>query len=369
MGFMILLILTVVLIGIYIYFRMKRLAGFYKIRTDKRSVKVFFVILTVIITFFTVNIFSTIAIVLLHVVAVSAVLDLIVFVVKKIVRNHSIKGAKIWEKIYGCGIIPIVIAAIIMGYGFYNMGNVVETDYTVATEKNIRREGYRVALITDMHYGTVQKKKILKDKINEINQKKPDIVILGGDIVEEGTSKDDMEEVFAMLGGIKSNFGIYYVYGNHDRQPYTNNRTFTNEELENTIKQNNINILEDDYVEIGQDLILAGRGDAAWENDSKRASVEEILKNANKEKFIIMVDHQPIEAEENRRQGVDIELSGHTHAGQIWPVGIVSEWMGQLNYGEYQIGQCKVIVSSGFAGWAYPIRTGKHSEYVIVDIS
>ena len=81
-----------------------------------------------------------------------------------------------------------------------------------------------------------------------------------------------------------------------------------------------------------------------------------------------MADHQPIEAKENSGQGVDLLLSGHTHGGQIWPTGILSELMGTLNYGAYKQDGCTVIVSSGTAGWAYSIRTGAHCEYVVVDL-
>ncbi|MFQ9514973.1 MAG: metallophosphoesterase [Eubacterium sp.] len=372
--YILILLIFVAAIGVYFYFRLKRLAKFYKIKIEKIPAKIIHIILTVVITFFSVNIFHISAIVLLHIIGISACLDILVFGVCKI-RNSKVLKQKtasmslttVCGKIYECGIIPILISAVILGYGYLNMKNVVETNYVIETDK-IQDDEYRVAIITDTHYGTIQDKEVLRKKCVEISKKNPDIVILGGDIVEEGTSKADMQEVFQLLGGIESRYGIYYVYGNHDRQPYTNNRTFSNEELERAIIENNIKILEDEYVNIGEDLILAGRGDAAWEKNSSRASVEKILEGADRSKYIIVADHQPLEAEENSSQGVDLEVSGHTHAGQIWPVGFINELMGTLNYGMYEEENCKVIVSSGFAGWRYPIRTGEHSEYVIVDI-
>lgn len=259
-----------------------------------------------------------------------------------------------------------MITGIVLTYGFFNMNHAVKTEYHLITEKKVGN--YRIVLLTDIHYGTIQDTNVLKNKIKEINEQSPDLVVLGGDIVEEGTSKERMEEVFQVLSGIETKYGIYYVYGNHDRQPYTQNRSYTNEELEAAITGNGITILEDHYVEIEDDLILAGRGDAAWGNVSGRASMEEILEEVNRKKYIIVADHQPIETEENDTQGVDLELSGHTHAGQIWPVGILSELTGILNYGEYDRGNCKVIVSSGFTGWGYPVRTEEHCEYVIINI-
>lgn len=158
------------------------------------------------------------------------------------------------------------------------------------------------------------------------------------------------------------------INGNHDRQPYTDDRSYTDEELDNAITENGITILEDGYIEIQNNLIIAGRGDASWGNASGRESSQEILEGVDHGKFIIMVDHQPIEAMENSEQGVDLQLSGHTHAGQIWPVGVLSELTGVLNYGEYQKADCRVIVSSGFTGWGYPIRTEGRCEYVMISI-
>lgn len=247
------------------------------------------------------------------------------------------------------------------------MGHAVRTEYSVETGKELG-EAYKLVLITDTHYGTIQSKDVLKEKVEEISREEPDLVVLAGDIVEEDTSKEDMEEVFQVLGSIESRYGVYYVYGNHDRQPYTDKPTYADSELAESVRKNGITILEDQAVELGEDLLLAGRADAAWGNISGRASPEELLKDADRDRFVIMADHQPVEAEENAAAGVDLLISGHTHAGQMWPIGVFSELFGTLNYGEYQEGDCRVIVSSGFTGWGYPFRTEEHCEYVVVEL-
>jgi len=114
------------------------------------------------------------------------------------------------------------------------------------------------------------------------------------------------------------------------------------------------------------DILLVGREDLS----ASRISSKELLKNQNTEKYIIMVDHQPVEYENNAQSGVDLMLSGHTHAGQIFPAGYLIKWfhMSDLWYGHTKIGNMDAIVSSGLAGWGYPIRTQKNSEYVIIDI-
>lgn len=365
--FRLILIVVEIFVGVYVYYYIRRTMEFYGMDVRKIPFKISAVVLAVFIALACRNMWSVRTVIILHLLAFVLLFDVIALFTKVICHNRQPgKLYRFGRRLYGCGLLPIAAAALLLIYGFFNMNHVIKTEYLLETEKNLGN--YKVVLITDTHYGTIQDTEVLKNKIEEINMQNPDIVVLGGDIVEEGTSKEQMQEVFQVLGGITNHYGIYYVYGNHDRQPYTQNRSFTNEELEHAITENGIVILEDDYVEIRDDLVIAGRGDAAWGNVSGRASTEEILDGIDREKYIILADHQPVEAEENSEQGVDLEISGHTHAGQVWPVGVLSELAGILNYGEYQEGACKVIVSSGFTGWGYPIRTEEHCEYVVINI-
>ncbi len=372
-----------VFVACYTFFCARRLLKFYGADVRKKGILAINILITIVVAVLCMNLFSNIGVVMLHAVATFAILDVIAFFVRLFFKksrkvrepsfNSEASGIVLLRKVpaffyglYRCGLIPILVALLVFAYGTANMNNIRQTTYEIKTDK--LEKNYRVVLLTDIHYNTVQPSDVLKDKLLEINAQKPDIVILGGDIVEEGTSKQEMQEAFRLLGSIDSRYGVYFVYGNHDQQPYTNSRTFTDEELVQAIEESGIRILEDEYIEIGTDLILAGRGNAAWGATRKRPSTEEVLQGADRSKYIILVDHQPIGAEENAAWGVDLELSGHTHAGQIWPVGLFSELAGVLNYGEYEQEGCKVIVSSGVAGWRYSMRTGEHCEYVVIDI-
>lgn len=359
---------AIVIIFAYSYVAIRRAALFYHINVKKTSAKLIIALCAAGLAVLCRNVMDMSTIAVLHILGIALVLDLISVILRLLPGKKTGRGMRIWRNIYGSGLVPVLLTILIFLYGFYNINHIVQTNYTVQTEKPMREEGYRIVLMTDIHYATIQDTDVLKDALERINRTEPDLVILGGDIVEEETSKEEMQEVFSLLGGLSNRYGIYYVYGNHDRQPYTNQRTFTDEELEQAIADSGIQILEDSFVTINGELILAGRGDAAWGNTSGRASAARILADADTDKYTIVVDHQPIQAEENDAQGADLELSGHTHAGQIWPVGLISELTGTLNYGEYQVGGCHVIVSSGVAGWGYPIRTGKHSEYAVIDL-
>lgn len=379
-------------VAIYTFFRVRRLFCFYG--ADRKRLWVLAVSLLIAISVGATcrNIWSTGTMVILHLVALFLVTDIIALLVRGIRRLCQTriqsepavpKGeepsspfrqkragpgrvASFCRKLYGCGLIPVLAAALIFLYGYWNMGHIRETRYQMDSEKQVGQ--YRVVLLTDIHYGTIQDGEALREALEKISAQQPDIVILGGDIVDEGTSLESMREVFLLLGSIESRYGVYYIYGNHDRQPYTENRTFINEQLIQAIEAGGIRILRDEWTAIGDDLILAGREDAIIGRYlTRRAATEEILQGADREKFLILADHEPVDAAENAAQGVDLMLSGHTHGGQIWPVGFFNELTG-MNYGAYQEDGCKVIVSSGAAGWGYPIRTGGHCEYVVIDI-
>ena len=117
-------------------------------------------------------------------------------------------------------------------------------------------------------------------------------------------------------------------------------------------------------------MAIAGRKDRSSYLLDGRVDAGTLLGNTDKDDFLILADHQPVELEENRRAGYDLQISGHTHGGQIWPVGLICDVLGfgEVNYGALKMDSMQVIVSSGIAGWGYPVRTGHHSEYVIVDI-
>lgn len=366
--FIILSLIIALAAGIYICLCTRRLLEFYGADIKKKWVKAANIIISIVLAGLCMPLFTNTAVIILHLVASFLFFDIIAYIVQRIYGKRQ-KGNKYHacRKIYQCGILPVLMVSIILGYGYYNMNHINVKKYEITTDKYIGGS-CRILFLSDVHYGTVQDKEILKNEISSMNSYNPDIVILGGDIVEEGTSKEDMQEIFSLLGSLQNQHGIYYVYGNHDRQPYTDKRTYTDEELVQAITENGIVILEDNFAEINEELILVGRGDAAWGNDSGRASINKLLTGADMEKYIIVADHQPVEAEENNAARVDLELSGHTHAGQIWPAKYFFDVMKMFRYGRYQEGNCTVIVSSGFAGWQYPIRTQEHCEYVVVNI-
>ena len=358
-----------IIISIYLYYYIARAISILKIDVKRKRAKSIIIAIVIIVMYFSLRDFGVGIVVLLHIITISLLMDLINYILRLIGRRKNLTYHK-WSIVYDSGIVPIILSAIILIYGYWNMNNIVEKDYKIYTSKNIRDEGYRVAMISDLHYGTVMNSEKLKKACEKIEKSNPDIVVLCGDIVDEKTSLEQMEEATEILGSIKSKFGIFYVYGNHDDARYSSIPSYTKDELKNELLSNNIHVLVDQSYEIDNDFIIIGRDDEGFSKEERRKSSEDLIANIDKNKFILLLDHQPSELDENSVLGYDLQLSGHTHKGQIWPIGLISELFdfNELEYGYKKIGDYEVIVSSGISGWNYPIRTGSKSEYLIIDI-
>lgn len=366
--FILISILLMIPVAVYLSVYIRRMLSFFSRQEKKRWITVCSVAAAIGIAAISLNIFSTGALVTLHLTVIALCMELLnVILVIAVGTKRELKG---WKRVYRSGLIPVFITVVILGYGYFHMLDVQETRYTVSTEKQLRPEGYKIALVTDLHFGTTMNYYKLEAYCQEISEKEPDLVLLGGDIVDERSSREEMEEAFKALGKISNKLGIYYVYGNHDKASYYENPPFSREELANAISSQGITILEDQTVNVNEEIVLTGRRDWSEAGTVGRKSTEELLQGIDKSKLTLLLDHQPMELKENATAGVDLQLSGHTHGGQIWPVGVISDLLGfgELNYGLKEIENGDFIVSSGIAGWGYPIRTGARSEYVIVDV-
>lgn len=128
--------------------------------------------------------------------------------------------------------------------------------------------------------------------------------------------------------------------------------------------------MEDDTAVVNNEIALIGRADRGDGNE-KRKKISEFTSSLDKKQECVVLDHQPSDYENVRKAGCDIVLSGHTHAGQIWSAGLIASlfYFDELNYGKIKQGNLNAVVTSGIAGWGYPIRTERHSEYVVLNIT
>ena len=224
-------------------------------------------------------------------------------------------------------------------------------------------------MFADSHIGTTFDGEGFMKEVEKINEENADIVFICGDFIDDGTGKEDMLKACEALGKIKSTYGVYYVYGNHDDQKYGYSRsgntdTFNHEDIKKELEKNHINVLDDKVIE-QDNVVIIGRADASYQRETS----EKLLKSVNKKKYVIVLDHQPLDMDENVKNGSDLQLSGHTHGGQIWPMGTVQALLTKtMRYGKKTIGNSTVITSSGIAGWGYPIKIGAPSEYAYIKV-
>lgn len=263
-------------------------------------------------------------------------------------------------------ILAIITTCIYLIYGYYLAHHVVETDYIIETNKDIGVDKFRIVQVTDSHIGSTMDGVDFYKYMKDINKLNPDIVVMTGDFVDDDTKLKDMIKSCEGLGLLDTKYGVYFIYGNHDKA-YFNYRNFDDKRLRKELKKNNVIILEDDVRLITDNIYLVGRQDS---QEKDRLSAEELSSNLDKSKYIIGLDHKPTDYGNLVNAGFDLVLSGHTHGGQLWPVGQLSVFMGinDNNYGLKTIDEANFIVSSGIGDWTIKFKMGTISEYVVIDL-
>ena len=218
--------------------------------------------------------------------------------------------------------------------------------------------------LSDIHLGTAVKTVNLKQLVTQAEKIKPDMIFLVGDVYDENTSSDEIDDSMKIFTQLAKSYPVYYVIGNHE-VGYSSSPLKEHNILER-LQLAGVNTLNDEYVEF-EDINIVGRQDYKIK---KRKPVEQIINGMNQNKPVILLDHQPRSLEENKKLGIDLMISGHTHAGQIFPLNFLFSFIrvNDLNYGIEVNNNFHGIVTSGMGGWGYAMRTAKHSEIVVVNL-
>ena len=259
--------------------------------------------------------------------------------------------------------VSLIVTIIYLGYGYYLAHHVVETHYEVVATKDIGIDNFRVVQITDSHIGATMSGDTFYKYMEKINESNPDIVVITGDFIDDDTSESDMIRACEGFSILKTNYGVYFVFGNHDKG-YFSDRS---KELRENLEKNNVVILEDQGLDIIGNIYLIGRQDKQMRS---RDTAEELMKDVTSDKYTIVLDHQPRDYENEEKAGMDLVISGHTHGGQVFPLQIIDKLTGANNqiYGIETRENTTFIVSSGIGDWAVKFKTGTIAEYVVIDI-
>lgn len=262
-------------------------------------------------------------------------------------------------------LIGIITTIIYLSIGAYLDYHVFETKYEVFTHKELGSNKFRIIQISDSHVGTTFDGEGFYKKIENISKIDSDLFVLTGDFVDDDTTKEDMIKSCEALSLIKSKYGVYFIYGNHDKG-YFNYRNFSEADLIYELEKNNVKVLSDEVVELNNYMYLIGRNDKSYQ----RKSISELTDNLDKTKYIIDLNHQPNDYNNEKEANVDLVLSGHTHGGQLFPLGYIGVLFkaNDMFKGMKKIDNTYFVVNTGISDWAIDFKTGTHSEYVIIDI-
>ena len=260
-------------------------------------------------------------------------------------------------------VVALVLTLAWLSYGWYNAHHVCRTAYTLSGSVS---DSVRIVGFSDAHVGAVFSGKDFRKNVERMNAEEADAVVIVGDFVDDETSRENMEQACSALGELKTKYGVYYVFGNHDIGYYNSRRGYGKEELVEQLQANGVRILEDETVPLRGNVKLCGRKDA----HSERKSASELTGTLTDGDYIIMLNHQPTDYAAETEAGAGLVLSGHTHGGQLIPIRKLIGVLGKNDrvYGHEKRGNTDFIVSSGIGDWAMDFKTGFISEYFVVDI-
>ena len=255
------------------------------------------------------------------------------------------------------------VALVILVIGYFNAKYPVVNQLTINVNKPIEGGEQRIVLLSDIHLGTMIANGRLERMVRKVNEQNPDVVLLAGDVFDEDLGPVISNNMGDLLKNLKAKYGVYAVTGNHE---FFGNVNAAQAYLE----QHGITVLRDSIAALPNGFTIVGRDDRQANHmlPQPRKSVEQLVAGANQNTALILMDHQPYQLEEAVNNGIDLQVSGHTHHGQMWPFGYVTSKIFEVSRGHKQKGNTHIYVSTGYGTWGPPIRTGNRPELVVIDM-
>ncbi|MDD2635695.1 MAG: metallophosphoesterase [Bacteroidales bacterium] len=261
------------------------------------------------------------------------------------------------------GIIAISISVLITGYGIINASN-IHTNHLRIELSNIDKN-YRIVHLSDIHMGQFRGQKFLKKIVVKTNFENPDLVLITGDYADSRYALQP--KYFEALKNI--NAPVLFVNGNHDKNT-------GDKQIKDFLKRYDVKVLENEVFSfsglqiIGLNYMLADTKSLNMHATEKDQTIKSVLSKLELDKAStkILMHHSPDGIEYADKAGIDIYLSGHTHAGQLFPIIFINELIFDYNKGLHKKGNTSIFVSQGIGTFGPPMRIGTHSEIVVFDL-
>lgn len=291
-------------------------------------------------------------------------------IINKLIRIVPFKILKDKTLVFVTILFSIVFGVIILVIGTYNNNNPVINKYSITIpQKSCTLNSLKVISVSDLHLKNITSTIFLKKFADKVRSENPDIIFLPGDIVETygNTSEERLNEFIEILKEIKSVYGIYAVRGNHDL-PQVNmaDKIDFNRRL-------GITMLADSLIELDNKIYIIG---LKYRGNNEKRPIDSLLRSRTKDLPVILLDHAPYCLEEAYKNKIDVQLSGHTHYGQIWPLNYVTDAVYDIAWGYKKIENTNIFVSCGIQDailpgrqdLSIPVRIGSFSEILEINI-
>lgn len=312
-----------------------------------------------------------------------SLLYVVLFDLLRLIAKHTkLKNTLLFSRgsVISIGSVVVACAVATCLYGIFNARNIKVNEYSVTVNKSCGSDKHlKAVLVADLHMGYAIGVDHITNMVEKINQQDADIVIIAGDIFDNSyDGMDDPEGIKAQLKSIKSKYGVYAVYGNHDIDEkilmgFTfdwGGKQLHSEKMTNFMKECNIKLINDESVLINDEFYLVGRRDTdkPGTEDGTRAEISELTKDLDKTKPIFVLSHEPDELQKTADAGADIDFSGHTHDGQLFPGNLTIGLFWENPCGMIKKDDMYSIVTSGVGVYGTFMRVGTDAEICSVDI-
>ena len=258
--------------------------------------------------------------------------------------------------LYHNGYVSLGLFLLIFGlflYGNLHYYNKVRVPLQLKSLKPLPRE-YKLVMLSDLHLGYHNPRRELARWVDLVNAEHPDFILIAGDIIDGSMRpliEERMSEEFHRL-----NAPIYACLGNHEFYA-------GHPESKQFYQDAGIHLLIDETAVIDSCIVIVGRDDRS---NMRRKPIKDLMDNKNL--YSIVLDHQPYNLDRAEAAGVDFQLSGHTHRGQVWPISWITDRIYECFWGSHQRANTQFYVSSGIGIWGGKFRIGTQSEYVVATL-
>ncbi|MGJ7415957.1 metallophosphoesterase [Streptomyces cinereoruber] len=249
-----------------------------------------------------------------------------------------------------------------VGYGTYGVLRGPRVKRVTVPLAKIPRaaHGYRIAVVSDVHLGPILGRAHTQRIVDAVNSTRPDLIAIVGDLVD-GTV-EDLGPAAEPLARLRARHGSFFVTGNHEY--FSGADAWVDH-----VRELGLRPLRNERLEIAAGFDLAGVDDVAGESEGQGPDFGRALGDRDRARAAVLLAHQPIVVHDAVRHGVDLQLSGHTHGGQLWPGEYLADLANPTVAGLERYGDTQLYVSRGAGAWGPPVRVGAPSDITVVELA